>query len=150
MMENTKEYFCWLRVVPAVGGGTPAAPAPAEGSPVVPSNMTTEEATAYLRLSCPEVSWLEEPRLKRPPAPPVKSTAVGPFEKRARSVLDLEPMTTVHMERMKAPVEFNIEMQPVFGDRMDAFEWLESPAGMLFSKDVQGMTLICFTVVDRR
>lgn len=149
-MENAKEYFCWLRVVAADTLDRDALRAGHRLPEDALVNLSGERAAEYLRTTCPRVTWHEEVYIKRPPAPPVRRSAEGRFERKTRAVLDFAPLTTVHLEPPVQPYPLEIDMNPIFGDRGDALRWLETEAGMAFSTDVQALTLLCITVVDGR
>ena len=147
MMEQVKEHFCWLKAAPPIAvedQDTPrAGEEDADKSEAAPID---DHLLARLKLTCPEVSWEEVVFSKWPPSPPIKSS-LGPIDRKTRSVLGVQRMTTVHLEHPALPFEFGMEMMPIFGSRNEALQWIESNDGMKFCQGAKALSLICFTTV---
>lgn len=153
-MENTREYFCWVRAADVPATQEVAELTVQRSADYLPatdlSTMSQEEAILHLRRSCPAVTQLVRTMHKDAPAPPTRALRVGPMEQRTRMVFAAEQMTTVHLERPVAPFELSIEIWPIFGSRMEALEWIESKPGRQFSDGAKALSLLCFAVMSVR
>lgn len=142
-MLEKKEYFCWVRVVELsadrIAETTPppqptTAPLPDEGEQAVPRGI--------------EIGWREKQERKYPPAPAPRMIADSPFQFTRRHVLGMQQVTTVHLEHAAPTVfPFDIELQPVFGDRNAAIRWIESDEGARFCENAKAVSLLCFASV---
>lgn len=110
-----------------------------------------EAAIEEMRITCPAVQFSVDVRHHPPPSTPRTRGAgepVGMFQPQTRNILEMGPMTTVHLEQPVAPLELDIDMRPIFGSRSDAMAWIESDAGQRFSEGAKALSLICFMVVS--
>jgi hypothetical protein len=144
-MFEKKEYYCWVRVI-ELSAERAAEPAPAVPQPT-PAPLPEPADGAVLRGI--EIGWREKPERKYPPAPPASQRmANSPFHFTRRHVLGMQQVTTVHLEHAAPTIfPFDIELQPVFGDKNSAIQWIESDEGARFCEDAKAVSLLCFASI---